>query len=211
MSDFFTNKPCHGLYHYIPSCSTLHHTLLHNYTFQHTKTYSATACHLSQKYRTRQTCHILHYYNHTHFTRNIVLPHTTTFQHQTDSIQNKFLQVRSFSSFLIQKQIDSKISYKFLCPRARWTCYLVTKEIYCFYSLLIIFKFLLNLFSCNHSFRHSPALFLYLFTRLCELIITFLCSSQVLPHYQRQGSVSVSYEDFQHNISLIEYHMKFLL
>ena len=54
--------------------------------------------------------------------------------------ENMFYQVGSFFPWLNQKKIDSNINNNFLCPCTRWTCYISSKGIYYFYSLLVILK-----------------------------------------------------------------------
>ena len=68
---FCTNNPSHKIYCCMSERSTRHHTLLHNPTIIHTKTFSVPACHPRKIYRCIAA----------RSTRYHVLPHNPTILH----------------------------------------------------------------------------------------------------------------------------------
>ena len=68
--EFFMNKPGHRIYCCVSARSTRHHTLLHNTTIIHTKTFLRQPVTRARKYCLRQNWHSLHWYNHSRLTHN---------------------------------------------------------------------------------------------------------------------------------------------
>ena len=75
----FRNKPSHKLYRCMSVRSTQHHTLLHNLTIIHTKTFFSPACHPCQIYQYMSA----HSTRHHTFLHNPMVLHTKKFSRQT--------------------------------------------------------------------------------------------------------------------------------
>ena len=157
--------------HQHPPHTTIHFYILIGFNIQKHFLRRLVTCAI--KYCTKPTCQNLYYYTHARFTCHHTLLHTTIFLHHTDLIQKYIPSCRIIFPLVESEKVDSNINSKFLCTRTRWTSYLDTKGIYYFYSLLVILIFLLSIFFYAHTFLHSLTLFIYIFTRLCEVLITY--------------------------------------
>ena len=127
-----------------------------------------------------------------------------------------FIKSDHFSHCSNQKQVDSHINSKSMCPRKRWTSYLTTKSIYYFYSLLVIFEYFLlesnmwTLVRKQYILIHGTAQVPYYF---------YLPSFQLLPNQKSQVSVRVlysvlptqdSFEKISNYIACVNSYLQFL-